>query len=90
MVKAIVRGWASGDNIWCIVHPLKQSLLVEEEDLLAAMRWHFAWKSHVQTSPDFTILFVRLDLADLKAGLNQEKRRIEVIPEPVAHEVEQL
>ena len=48
------------------------------------------WEDHAELSPGLTILLVSLYFFDLNAGLSQQERGREVIPERMAGEVELL
>src|SRR5258707_15738455 len=85
VVKAVGSGHAGG-----IVKPLKKSLIIEIKCLASGMGRNPRWEDHAELSPSLTVLVVGLYFFDLNAGLSQQERGREVIPERVACEVEFL
>src|SRR6202163_3539889 len=89
VVKAIVCSHAAR-HVGGIVNPLKKTLIIEIKCLVSGMRRNPRWEDHAELSPGLTVLVVGLYFIDLNAGLSQQKRGREVIPERVACEVEFL
>src|ERR1700730_14666614 len=85
VVKAIVCSHVGG-----IVKPLKKTLIIEKKCLASGMGRNLRWEDHAELSPGLTVFLVSLYFFDLNAGLSQQERGREVIPERVAGEVEFL
>ena len=89
VVKAIVRSHAAR-HVGGVVKPLKKTLHIEIKCLASGMGRNLRWEDHAELSPGLTSLFVSLYFFDLNAGLSQQERGREVIPERIAGEVELL
>src|SRR6202051_3897765 len=89
VVKAVVSSHAAR-HVGGIVKPLEKTLLIEIKCLVSGMGRNPRWEDHAELSPGLTILVVGLYFFDLNAGLSQQERDREVIPERVACEVEFL
>jgi hypothetical protein len=89
VVKAVVRSHAAR-HVGGIVKPLKKTLIIEIKSLASGMGRNPRWEDHAELSPGLTVLVVGLYFFDLNAGLSQQERGREVIPERVAGEVEFL
>src|ERR1700730_4007685 len=76
VVKAVVSSPAGG-----IVKPLKKTLIIEIKCLVSGMGRNPRWEDHAELSPGLTVLVVGLHFFDLNAGLSQQERGREVIPE---------
>src|ERR1700688_4996449 len=63
---------------------------IEIKCLASGMGRNPRWEDHAELSPGLTVLVVGLYFFDLNAGLSQQERGREVIPERVACEVEFL
>src|SRR6202051_505506 len=89
VVKAVVSSHAAR-HVGAIVKPLKKTLIVEIKCLASGMVGNLRWEDHAELLPGLTVLVVGLYFFDLNAGLSQQERGREVIPERVACEVEFL
>src|SRR6202047_3507317 len=89
VVKAVVSSHATR-HVGGIVKSLKKTLIIEIKCLASGMGRNPRWEDHAELSPGLTILLVSLYFFDLNAGLSQQERGREVIPERVAGEVEIL
>ena len=89
VVKAIVRSHAAR-HVGGIVKPLKKTVIIEIKCLASGMGGNLRWEDHAELSPGLTVLVVGPYFFDLNAGLSQQERGREVIPERVACEVEFL
>src|ERR1700686_3726027 len=89
VVKAVVSSHAAR-HVGGIVKPLKKTLIIEIKCLASGMGRNARWEDHAELSPGLTVLVVGLYFFDLNAGLSQQERGREVIPERVACEVEFL
>jgi hypothetical protein len=89
VVKAVVSSHAAR-HVGGIVKPLKKTLIIEIECLASGMGRNPGWEDRAELSPGLTVLVVDLYFFDLNAGLSQQERGREVIPERVACEVEFL
>src|SRR5229473_4725475 len=89
VVKAVVSSHAAR-HVGGIVKPLKKTLIIEIKCLASGMGRNLRWEDHAELSPGLTVLVVGLYFFDLNAGLSQQERGREVIPERVAGEVELL
>src|ERR1700693_3270704 len=87
VVKAVVSSHAAR-HVGGIVKPLKKALLIELKFLARGMGRHHRCEDHAERSPGLTVLGVGRYFFDLNAGLSQQERDREVIPERVACEIE--
>src|SRR5260370_38211957 len=86
----VVEGGQQRRHVGGIVKPLKKTLIIEIKCLASGMGRNPRWEDHAELSPSLTVLVVGLYFFDLNAGLSQQERGREVIPERVACEVEFL
>ena len=89
VVKAVVSSHTAR-HVGGIVKPLKKTLIIEIKCLASGMGRNPGWEDHAELSPSLTVLVVGLYFFDLNAGVSQQERDREVIPERVACEVEFL
>src|SRR5258707_1308054 len=80
VVKAVVSSHAAR-HVGGIVKSLKKDLIIEIKCLASGMGRNPRWEDHAALSPGLTVLVVGLYFFDFNAGLSQQKRGREVIPE---------
>src|ERR1700681_1073537 len=89
VIKAVVSSHAAR-HVGGIVKPLKKTLIIEIKCLASGMGLNPRWEDHAGVTPKLTVPVLGLYFCDLNAGLSQQERGREVIPERVAGEVEFL
>src|SRR4029077_16028549 len=93
MVEAIVgatgRRTASKD-VYDVVQTFQEPLLIEVEGLFGGVRRIVVREPDHHSTPRLTVLFMRFDLRNLKAGFGEVEWRGQVIQESVSDKVELL
>jgi len=85
----VCRPYAATD-FHVVVMPLQQSLLIEVQRLLFAVRRDLRGKVHFETTPGFAGFLPRRDFFGLNARPGKEKRSVHISPHRASYEVCEL
>src|SRR5229473_2476541 len=90
VVGHVMRGRCAAGDGRDVVHPAKQAVAIDMEDLFGAVRCNVIRKDNPEQPAFFAVVIPRLDFFRLKPGQREDEGRVEVIPHRVTAEIGEI